>query len=312
MSVGIKRISITSGKTHCQHRVVNETMKANIIDGKKIADELIQSIHLKVRQRIDSGRRAPGLAVILVGDDPASKVYVRKKQAACEKAGIVSKSYYLPESTTESALINLIQELNTNSDVHGILVQLPLPPQINSAEVLEKIIPEKDADGFHPYNMGKLALRMPSIRPCTPNGIMILFEKTNIDVKGKHAVVVGSSNIVGRPMVLELLYAGATVTNCHRFTTDLEYHVRSADILVVAVGRPGIVDGTWVKPGAAVIDVGINRQENGCLIGDIDFKEASQHAHWITPVPGGVGPMTVAVLLKNTLYAAEQCDKMRL
>ncbi|MFC2552467.1 MAG: bifunctional methylenetetrahydrofolate dehydrogenase/methenyltetrahydrofolate cyclohydrolase FolD, partial [Rodentibacter sp.] len=248
------------------------------------------------------GKRAPGLAVILVGADPASQVYVASKRRSCEEVGIFSKSYDLPETMEEHALLALIDELNADETIDGILVQLPLPKHIRSEAVIERIKPEKDVDGFHPYNVGRLCQRIPTLRACTPYGVMKLLETTGIDLHGKHAVIVGASNIVGRPMSLELLLAGATVTVTHRFTKDLESHVRQADILVVAVGKPHLVPGEWVKQGAVVIDVGINRLD-GKLVGDIGFEAAERRAAYITPVPGGVGPMTVAMLMNNTLYA---------
>jgi methylenetetrahydrofolate dehydrogenase (NADP+)/methenyltetrahydrofolate cyclohydrolase len=284
-------------------------MSAKIIDGKATAAALRQDIKARVEQRLAEGKRAPGLAVILVGADPASQVYVGSKRRACEEVGFVSQSYDLPAGTSEDTLLSLIDELNENPEIDGILVQLPLPEHIGSETVIERIHPDKDVDGFHPYNVGRLALRQPVLRPCTPRGVMTLLEKTGMDIKGMDAVIVGASNIVGRPMGLELLLAGCTVTTCHRFTRDTEAHVRRADLVVVAVGKPGIVKGEWIKPGAIVIDVGINRTEDGKLVGDVDFEAASQKAGWITPVPGGVGPMTVATLLQNTADAADQLHK---
>lgn len=285
-------------------------MTAKIIDGKQIAAEIRESVRAGIADRLAQGHRAPGLAVVLVGDDHASRVYVRKKREACEHAGIISSAYDLPAETTEDQLLSLIEELNENDAIDGILVQLPLPDQINEATIIDAIHPDKDVDGFHPYNIGRLAQRIPLLRPCTPLGIIMLLDHIGEVYKGRHAVIVGASNIVGRPMSLELLLAGATTTVCHRFTRDLEQHVGRADILVVAVGKPGIVRGEWVKPGATVIDVGINRQEDGSLTGDVDFASASERAAWITPVPGGVGPMTVAVLLQNTLEAAGRHDSV--
>lgn len=284
-------------------------MSAKIIDGKAIAASLRQDIKSRVEQRLANGQRPPGLAVILVGSDPASQVYVGSKRRACEEVGFLSKSYDLPENTDEKTLLNLIDELNENPEIDGILVQLPLPDHIGSEIIIERIHPDKDVDGFHPYNVGRLALRQPVLRPCTPRGIMTLLEKSGIEAKGMHAVVVGASNIVGRPMSLELLLAGSTVTTCHRFTRNLEDHVRRADLLVVAVGKLGIVDAEWIKLGAVVIDVAMNRNEAGKLVGDLDFEAASQRAGWITPVPGGVGPMTVATLLQNTADAADDLHK---
>jgi methylenetetrahydrofolate dehydrogenase (NADP+)/methenyltetrahydrofolate cyclohydrolase len=284
-------------------------MSAQIIDGKAIAAELRQDIKARVEQRLAEGKRAPGLAVILVGADPASQVYVGSKRRACEEVGFVSVAHDLPADTSEASLLALIDDLNNDSNIDGILVQLPLPEHIGSEKVIERIHPDKDVDGFHPYNVGRLALRQPVLRPCTPRGIITLLEKTGQTIKGMDAVVVGASNIVGRPVSLELLLAGCTVTTCHRFTKDTEAHVRRADLVVVAVGKPGIVKGEWIKPGAIVIDVGINRLDNGKLVGDVDFEAASQNAGWITPVPGGVGPMTVATLLQNTADAADQLHK---
>lgn len=279
-------------------------MGAKLIDGKAIAAELREDMKQHVKARRLNGQSVPGLAVIMVGSDPASSVYVRNKRNACEEVGINSFAHDLPETTTQQELIELIDKLNDDDQIHGILVQLPLPDGLDSQAILECIKPEKDVDGFHPYNIGRLALRMPVLRSCTPRGIMIMLEKTVGDVKGMDAVIVGASNHVGRPMTLELLLAGATTTTCHRFTRDLETHVRRADLLIVAVGKPGIVRGDWIKPGAIVVDVGINRLEDGRLVGDVEFDVAKQHASWITPVPGGVGPMTVATLLQNTMDAA--------
>jgi len=283
-------------------------MSAQIIDGKQVATDLHATIRKRVDARLDSGKKAPGLAVILIGEDPASQVYVRNKRLACEKAGILSRAYDLPASTSQQQLDELIDQLNEDDDIHGILVQFPLPEGLNEAAVIDRINVAKDVDGFHPYNLGQLAQRQPGLRPCTPYGVKLLLDSTGEGYYGRNAVIVGASNHVGRPAALELLLAGATVTITHRFTTDLEDHVRRADIVVVAVGKPGLVQGEWIKDGATVIDVGINRLEDGSLCGDVDFQEASQHAAWITPVPGGVGPMTVAVLLLNTLDAADNLD----
>jgi methylenetetrahydrofolate dehydrogenase (NADP+)/methenyltetrahydrofolate cyclohydrolase len=284
-------------------------MSAQIIDGKAIAAQLRQDIKTRVEQRLANGQRAPGLAVVLVGSDSASQVYVGSKRRACEEVGFLSQSYDLPVETSEESLLKLIDDLNDNADIDGILVQLPLPEHIGTETVIERIHPDKDVDGFHPYNVGRLALRQPVLRPCTPRGIMTLLEKTGIEAKGLDAVVVGASNIVGRPMGLELLHAGCTVTTCHRFTKDLEAHVRRADLLIVAVGKIGVVNAEWIKPGAVVIDVAMNRNKEGKLVGDLDFDAASERAGWITPVPGGVGPMTVATLLQNTADAADQLHK---
>ena len=283
-------------------------MSAQIIDGKQIAADLHETIKQRVQQRIDAGKKAPGLAVVLIGSDPASQVYVRNKRLACEKTGILSRAYDLPASTSQQALNDLIDELNEDDDIHGILVQFPLPEGLDESAVIERIHPSKDVDGFHPYNLGRLAQRQPALRPCTPYGVKLLLDSTGEKYKGRNAVIVGASNHVGRPASLELLLAGATVTTTHRFTTDLEDHVRRADIVVVAVGKPGLVKGEWIKKGATVIDVGINRKEDGTLCGDVNFEEASRHASWITPVPGGVGPMTVAVLMLNTLDAADNLN----
>ena len=280
-------------------------MTAKLIDGKAIAAEVRQAVKARIDLRRQSNLRLPGLAVVLVGQDPASEIYVRNKCLACEEAGVISHSYALSADTTEAQLLDLIENLNRDDSIDGILVQFPLPDQIDADKVTECIRPDKDVDGFHPYNIGRLAQRRPSLRACTPRGVITLLEHTGETFYGREAVVVGASNIVGRPMNLELLLAGCTVTTCHRFTQNLEEHVARADILVVAVGKPGIVKGSWVKPGATVIDVGINRLEDGHLAGDIEFDAARERAAWITPVPGGVGPMTVATLLENTLYATE-------
>ena len=284
-------------------------MTAHILDGKQIAASIRQTISEQVAQRLEQGLRAPGLAVILVGSDPASEVYVAHKRKDCEQVGFVSKAYDLPESTSQEELLNLIEQLNNDSEVDGILVQLPLPAHLDSSVLLERIRPEKDVDGFHPFNIGRLAQRMPLLRPCTPKGIITLLEHTQIDLHGLNAVIVGASNIVGRPMALELLLAGCTTTITHRFTNNLEEHVRRADLVVVAVGKPGLVKGEWIKDGDIVIDVGINRTADGRLIGDVEFEVAAQKASWITPVPGGVGPMTRACLLDNTLEACEHLEQ---
>ena len=281
-------------------------MTASILDGKSIAHSIRQNLAKKITQRLASGLPAPGLAVIKVGHDPASEVYVASKHKACEEAGFLSLAYDLPDTTTDKKLLNIITELNTDSKIHGILVQLPLTPSIiNQDLILEHINPHKDVDGFHPYNLGCLVQRRPHLRPCTPWGVITLLTHMNLKLEGLHAVVIGASNIVGRPMALELLLAKATVTICHRFTQDLASHVSAADILIVAIGKPGVIKSEWIKPGAIIIDIGINRLPNGLLIGDIEFESARQRAGWITPVPGGVGPMTIAMLLQNTLQAAE-------
>lgn len=280
-------------------------MTAQLIDGKAIAASLRQQIAQRVAERRQQGLRAPGLAVILVGSDPASQVYVSHKRKDCEEVGFVSQAYDLPDNTSQSELMALIDRLNDEPSIDGVLVQLPLPEHLDASLLLERIRPDKDVDGFHPYNIGRLAQRMPLLRPCTPKGIMTLLHSTGVDLYGLHAVVVGASNIVGRPMAMELLLAGCTVTVTHRFTKDLATHVAQADIVVVAAGKPGLVKGEWIKQGAIVIDVGINRQADGKLIGDVEYDAALPRAGWITPVPGGVGPMTRACLLENTLHAAE-------
>jgi methylenetetrahydrofolate dehydrogenase (NADP+)/methenyltetrahydrofolate cyclohydrolase len=284
-------------------------MTAQLIDGKAIAASLRQQIAKRVAERRQQGLRAPGLAVILVGSDPASQVYVSHKRKDCEEVGFVSQAYDLSASTSQDELLALIERLNDDPSIDGILVQLPLPESLDASLLLEHIRPDKDVDGFHPYNIGRLAQRMPLLRPCTPKGIMTLLHSTGVDLYGLHAVVVGASNIVGRPMAMELLLAGCTVTITHRFTKELASHVAQADIVVVAAGKPGLVKGEWIKQGAIVIDVGINRQADGKLIGDVEYDAALPRAGWITPVPGGVGPMTRACLLENTLHAAEHLHK---
>ncbi len=281
-------------------------MSAKIIDGKTIAQSVRTEVATKVQERIAKGLRAPGLAVVLVGEDAASQVYVGSKRRACEEVGFISRSYDLPIDTDQTTLLTLIDELNSDASVDGILVQLPLPGHIDSTQVIERIRPDKDVDGFHPYNVGRLAQRIPALRPCTPKGIMTLIQHTGVDTYGLNAVIVGASNIVGRPMTLELLLAGCTTITTHRFTKDLESFVRQADLLVVAVGKPEFIPGEWIKPGAIVIDVGINRLADGRLVGDVAYAVAAERASFITPVPGGVGPMTVASLIENTLEACEQ------
>jgi len=281
-------------------------MTAQLIDGKAIAAKVRQSVKNRISDRVDAGLRPPGLAVIMVGQDPASEIYVRNKRRACDEAGVLSRDFDLPDTTSEEDLLKLIADLNDEDDIDGILVQFPLPDHIDADKVTETIRPDKDMDGFHPYTIGRLALRRPLLRSCTPKGVITLLEHTGEKFLGREAVVVGASNNVGRPMTLELLLEGCTVTTCHRFTRDLAYHIKRADVLVVAVGKPGLIPGEWVKPGATVIDVGISRLEDGSLAGDIGYAAALERAAWITPVPGGVGPMTVATLLENTLYAAEE------
>jgi methylenetetrahydrofolate dehydrogenase (NADP+)/methenyltetrahydrofolate cyclohydrolase len=280
-------------------------MTAKLLDGKRIADSVLDNVRRRVVKRVANGQRAPGLAVVLVGDDAASAVYVRNKRRACERVGFVSRDYDLPASTSQQDLYALVDRLNADTAVHGILVQLPLPVQIDATALIQRIHPDKDVDGFHAENIGRLALRQPGLRPCTPKGVMTLLAHTDRPVRGRDAVVVGVSNHVGRPMALELLMAGCTVTCCHRFTQDLAAHVGRADLVVVATGRPRLVPGEWIRPGAVVIDVGVNRLADGSLCGDVEFEVARERASWITPVPGGVGPMTVAMLMQNTLEAAE-------
>ena len=280
-------------------------MTAQRIDGKQVAQQVREQVKQGVAARIAAGARAPGLAVVMVGEDPASAVYVGSKRNACKEVGIVSKAFDLPATTSQAELEALIDQLNNDAEVDGILVQLPLPQGLDAQAILERINPFKDVDGFHPFNMGRLAQRNPALRPCTPRGVITLLDSIGLDLHGKNAVVVGASNIVGRPMSLELLLAGATTTVCHRFTNDLKEHVQRADVLVVAVGKPDFIPGEWIKPGAVVIDVGINRLPSGQLVGDVEFGVAEQRASYITPVPGGVGPMTVATLMQNTLQA---CD----
>lgn len=280
-------------------------MTANIIDGKKIAEKIISEIKNKVITNQSEGITPPGLAVIQVGEDPASSVYVRNKRKACEEVGMKSFNYDLDQSTTQKELIELVESLNSNAEVNGILIQLPLPTHINETIVIETINPSKDVDGFHPYTIGRLMQRIPLLRPCTAIGVITMLEAIEIDPKGMNAVIVGASNLVGRPLNLELLLKGATTTVCHKFTKNLKDHVISADILAVAVGKPNFIPGSWIKEDAIVFDIGINRDENGKLTGDVDFDSAKEKASWISPVPGGVGPMTVAMLIKNTLLASE-------
>jgi methylenetetrahydrofolate dehydrogenase (NADP+) / methenyltetrahydrofolate cyclohydrolase len=280
-------------------------MSAQIIDGKAIAAEIRQEIKTTVSDMVALGRRPPGLAVVLVGEDPASQVYVRNKERSCEEVGFFSELHQLPADTSEKALLKLIDDLNERDEIDGILVQLPLPKQIDEEAVIERILFTKDVDGFHPYNVGRLTLKMPIMRPCTPKGVMTMLERTGQKLEGLDAVIIGQSNIVGRPMAMELLAARCTITVCHSRTKDLQKKIGDADIVVAAVGRPEFVQGDWIKPGAIVIDVGINRKDDGSLCGDVDFASANERAGWITPVPGGVGPMTIATLLQNTLQARE-------
>lgn len=280
-------------------------MPAKILNGALIAEQIQEHVSQRIKNYLAEGKRAPGLAVVLLGETPASAIYVKRKLAACEKVGIISQHHLLPASTRQTELIKLVDKLNNDPTIDGILIQLPLPEHIATQSVLEQIRMDKDVDGFNPYNLGRLAQKHPRLRPCTPAGIMTLLESISVDLKGMEATVVGVSNIVGRPMVLELLMKGCTVTACHRFTRDLKKAVENADLLVVAAGHPGLIKGDWIKPGTIVIDVGMNRMDNGQLIGDVEFEGAKQRASFITPVPGGVGPMTVATLLSNTLYAYE-------
>ena len=286
------------------------TQSARILDGRRIADELLDGLKVQVDARMAAGKPRPGLAVVLVGQDPASQSYVRNKRRAAAKVGIEAIDFDLPAATSEAELLELIDQLNADPAVHGILVQLPLPGIADASRLIHRIDPRKDVDGFHPENVGHLALREFGLRPCTPRGITTLLGYTDRPVRGQNATIVGVSNHVGRPMALELLIAGCTVTSCHKFTPldVLRRHVGEADILVVAVGRAGLIPGDWIKPGAVVIDVGINRLDDGRLVGDVGFEAAAQRASWITPVPGGVGPMTVATLMQNTLDAAELAD----
>ncbi len=280
-------------------------MSARIIDGRAIAATHRARIAEEVEAMTSAGLRPPGLAVVLVGDNPASEIYVRNKRKACTEVGVASHSYDLPAQTPQTDLLALIDRLNRDRAIDGILVQLPLPPHIDPETVIESIDPAKDVDGFHPYNVGRLAVRLPRLRPCTPWGVIRLLQAIGEPFKGRTACVIGASNIVGRPMALELLLAGATTMVCHRFTRDTRAHVREADVVIAAAGKPGLVRGEWIRPGATVIDIGINRLADGTLAGDVEFDAAAERAAWITPVPGGVGPMTVAMLLENTLKARQ-------
>jgi methylenetetrahydrofolate dehydrogenase (NADP+) / methenyltetrahydrofolate cyclohydrolase len=284
-------------------------MTAQIIDGKAIAENLLKDIKTKIDARIAANKRAPCLAVVLVGADAASAIYVRNKRRACDKVGIISIAHELPASTSEADLLILIDKLNNDASVDGILVQSPLPPQIQDEHIIERISADKDVDGFHPYNIGRLTVRQPTLRSCTPFGVIKMLQAANIDLMGLDATIVGVSNHVGRPMALELLLAGCTITSCHRHTKDLEGKVRQADLVVVAAGKAGLVKGNWIKPGAIVVDIGINRLADGTICGDVDFDTAIERAAYITPVPGGVGPMTVATLMENTLLAIELKEK---
>lgn len=280
-------------------------MTAHIIHGKTIAENLLQDIKQRVDTRSSSGKRPPCLAVILVGADPASAIYVRNKRLACDKVGIRSIAYDLSANTTEAELMALVDKLNADNGVDGILVQSPLPDHINEEHLVERISADKDVDGFHPYNIGRLAVRQPTLRSCTPYGVIKMLKTTGIELMGLDAVVVGVSNHVGRPMALELLLAGCTVTSCHRHTKNLADKIQHADLIVAAAGKPGLIKGEWIKPGAIVVDIGINRLPDGKITGDVEFAVAKEIASYITPVPGGVGPMTVATLMENTLLALE-------
>ncbi|MCI0749855.1 MAG: bifunctional methylenetetrahydrofolate dehydrogenase/methenyltetrahydrofolate cyclohydrolase FolD [Nevskiales bacterium] len=283
-------------------------MTAKIIDGKTVAARVYTLVRTDIAARASRGLRPPALATVLIGNDPASEIYVRNKRAACQELGIRSLPIELSAATPQAQLLSEIDRLNSDSSVDGILVQLPLPGVLDSAAVIERIRPDKDVDGFHPYNVGRLAQRIPLLRPCTPAGVMVLLESIGEKFHGRQAVIVGASNIVGRPMALELLRAGAVVTITHRFTRDLRADIEKAEILVVAVGKPGLVKGDWIRPGATVIDVGINRMPDGRLVGDVEFEGTKERAAYLTPVPGGVGPMTVAMLMQNTLAAARLHD----
>ena len=278
-------------------------MTAKLLDGKKLAQSLKDKIKLEIIERDKQGFRKPGLAVILVGNNPASQIYVGHKEKACTSVGMISKKYLLPDTVSEQELLKKIKEINNDLEIDGLLVQLPLPKHINESKVVETIDPDKDVDGFHPFNFGRLAQNRPFLRPCTPHGIMKIIELTNCDLEGMDAVIIGSSNIVGRPMILELLARKATVTICHSATKNIVEKSRQADLLITATGNPHMVKANWIKPGAIVVDVGINRLDNGKIVGDVDFDEVVEVAGWLTPVPGGVGPMTIASLLDNTLYA---------
>ena len=280
-------------------------MTAKIIDGKQIANEILLEVKETISKATMKGKQPPGLAVIQVGENSASKIYIKNKRIACSKVGFKSFNYDLPEQTSEKELIELVVSLNSNPEVNGILVQLPLPPQINETIIIETIEPIKDVDGFHPYTIGRLMQRIPILRPCTAIGVMTMLDSIGADPIGKHVVIVGASNLVGRPLALEFLLRGATTTVCHRFTENLEHFVRQADILAVAVGKPNVVLSEWIKKDAIVLDIGINRNNKGDITGDVDFETAKEKASWISPVPGGVGPMTVAMLIKNTLLASK-------
>lgn len=287
-----------------QENTSRATQPAQILDGLAASSAIIESVRSSIDEHVSAGGQRPGLAVVLVGNDPASSIYVNAKRRDCERSGIHARDIDLPASTSAEALLALIDSLNQDPEINGILVQLPLPKHIEETQVTNRIKADKDVDGFHAFNVGKLALRQPGLRPCTPRGVMALLSFHGVEVQSKHVVIVGASNIVGRPMSLECLLTGATVTVTHRFTRDLEHHVRSADVLISAVGKRHIIDSNWIKPGCVVVDVGINRLEDGRITGDIDFPRAAALASWISPVPGGVGPMTRAMLMLNTAESA--------
>jgi len=281
-------------------------MTAQIIDGKLIAEQIRKEVAAGVAVRVAKGLRAPGLAVIIVGENPASKIYVSSKCKSCIEVGMISKEHRLAAETSEAELLTLIDDLNNDPTIDGILVQLPLPQHINANKVLERIRPDKDVDGFHPYNLGSLAAGRPVLRPCTPKGVMTMLHRSNVELQGAEAVIIGASNIVGKPMALELFMVNSTVTVCHIFTKDIVPHIRRADIVIAGAGVPNLVKGAWIKEGATVIDVGINRLPDGKIVGDVEFEVAKERAGKISPVPGGVGPMTVATLIESTLYAANE------
>ncbi|AJC50465.1 bifunctional methylenetetrahydrofolate dehydrogenase/methenyltetrahydrofolate cyclohydrolase FolD [Coxiella endosymbiont of Amblyomma americanum] len=286
-------------------------MIARILDGRACAKKVRMRVKKAVSALQAQGMRVPGLSMILVGDNPASSIYVRQKELACRSVGIRSTVYRMNDTVLETELATKINQCNIDPSIHGILLQLPLPIHINAFRLLEQINPSKDVDGFHPYNLGCLVQRHSTLRPCTSAGIITLLRETNQDLSGKHAVIIGASSIVGRPMALELLLTKCTVTICHRFTQNLDKHVNTADLLIAAIGKPGIIQSKWIKPGAIVIDVGFNRLDQHTITGDIDFKTAKEKVSWITPVPGGVGPMTVATLLENTLKAANNSTESK-
>jgi methylenetetrahydrofolate dehydrogenase (NADP+)/methenyltetrahydrofolate cyclohydrolase len=282
---------------------MDQFMSAKIIDGKAIAENLLQDLKKEIDVRSKKGIRNPSLAVVLIGSNPASSIYVKNKRLACEKIGVKSIAYDLPNETSEKELLTLIETLNNDTSIDGILVQSPLPSHINNDVIFENISPLKDVDGFHPKNIGLLAIKQPQLRSCTPYGVMKLIKATQLAIQGLDAIVVGSSNHVGRPMALELLLGGCTVTICNRYTQKLQQKIELADIVVAAAGIPDMIKGSWIKPGAIAIDIGINRLESGKIVGDVEFDIAKTRAGFITPVPGGVGPMTVATLMENTLLA---------